>query len=179
LFLKYKTGLFSDATRLLHFAPEPALENILKKQNNINYLTADLYQEEVMEKIDITSIPYPDQSFNAILCNHVLEHIPDDNKAMRELYRVLSAGGWAVLQVPVSKVLETTEEDPAVISEAERERKFGHRDHVRIYGRDYPDRLRQAGFKVEEFSWLTDEGPEFRDPNLNLNKDEVVFFCTK
>ncbi len=179
LFLKYKTGLYTEPTRLLHFAPEPALEHILKKQKNIDYLTADLYQEGVMQKIDITAIPYPDQSFDAIICNHVLEHIPDDKKAMHELYRVLSKGGWAVLQVPASKILEKTEEDATVIEPADRERIFGHRDHVRIYGRDYPDRLRQAGFKVEKFSWVEETGPEFRDPNFNLNKDEVIYFCRK
>ena len=179
LFLKQKTRLFSDPVRLLHFAPEPSLEHIIRKHKHIRYLTADLYQEGVMEKIDITDIPYPDGSFDAILCNHVLEHIPDDARAMKELFRVLAPGGWAVLQVPFSRILEKTFENDEVIEKKDRESVFGHWDHVRIFGLDYPKRLEAAGFKVEPFYWTKDPDPVFHDPKLNLNKDEPVFFCRK
>lgn len=179
LFLVNKTNLFRDRLKLLHIAPEPSLEHILKRQGNIQYLTADLYQEGVMEKIDITNIPYPDNTFDAILCNHVLEHIPDDALAMKELFRVLSPGGWAILQVPISKTLKDTYEDPEVVKKEDREITFGHWDHVRIYGQDYPDRLKKAGFRVEQFSWTSETDNSFHDPKLNLNRDEVVFFCTK
>jgi SAM-dependent methyltransferase len=179
LFLKKRTRLLSDPIRLLHFAPEPPLEYIFKKHKNIRYLSADLYQEGVMETIDITAIPYPENSFDAILCNHVLEHIPDDALAMGELYRVLSPGGWAVLQVPFSKVLDTTYEDPSIVSEEDRERVFGQKDHVRIYGWDYSKRLENAGFRVEAYTWADDPDPAFHDPRLNLNRDELVFFCSK
>lgn len=179
LFLRQKTNFFKDPLSLLHFAPEPSLQLIIEGQKNIQYLTADLYQENVMEKIDITSIPYPDHSFDVILCNHVLEHIPDDRKAMKELYRVLKPGGWAILQVPVSNTLETTFEDPGITSENDRERVFGQRDHVRIYGKDYVDRLNQTGFMVEEFSWVNDPDNSFHDPRINLNKEEVVYYCQR
>ncbi len=179
LFLRSKTGLFTQPARLLHFAPEPSLEHLIRKRKNIKYLTADLYQEGVMEKIDITAIPYPDGSFDAILCNHVLEHVPEDKKAMREIYRVLKPGGWAILQVPFSLTLKDTFEDPTVTGREDRELTFGHWDHVRIYGLDYPQRLEKAGFTVDIFSWVKDPDPTFHDPRLNLNREEVIFFCRK
>ena len=179
LFLSTKTGIFREPLRLLHFAPEPSLEYILRKQKNISYLTADLYQEGVMEKIDVTGIPYPDHFFDAILCNHVLEHIPDDRLAMSELFRVLLPGGWAILQVPFSQVLDNTYENPAVITPGDRETTFGHWDHVRIYGLDYPARLEGAGFEVKAFSWVRDPDPVFHQPKINLNPEELVFFCRR
>lgn len=179
LFLRAKTNLFTDPLRVLHFAPEPSLEHIIRKQKRTDYLTADLYQEGVMEKIDITAIPYPNGSFDAILCNHVLEHIPDDSRAMAELFRVLRPGGWAVLQVPFSRVLEKTYENPGYTSKEDRETYFGHWDHVRIYGKDYPKKLQSAGFSVEEFSWVKAPEAIFHDDRLNLNRDELVFFCRK
>jgi SAM-dependent methyltransferase len=179
LFLRKKTRLFNDPVRLLHFAPEPSLENLIRRQHNVRYLTADLYQEGVMEKIDITAIPYPNESFDAILCNHVLEHVTEDRKAMDELYRVLRPGGWAILQVPFAQNLEETFEDPDIISREDREATFGHWDHVRIYGTDYPSRLEKAGFSVELYSWVNDPDPVFHDPKLNLNREEVVFYCRK
>jgi predicted SAM-dependent methyltransferase len=109
----------------------------------------------------------------------VLEHIPDDRLAMRELFRVLSPGGWAILQVPFSQVLDTTYENPAVITPGDRETTFGHWDHVRIYGLDYPARLEGAGFEVEAFSWVRDPDPVFHQPKINLNPKELVFFCRR
>ena len=153
LFLKNKTNIFSEKIRLLHIAPEPSLEFIFKHQDNIGYLTTDMDPEMVMEQMDITNIQYPENKFDAIICNHVLEHIPDDHKAMTELYRVLNPGGWAILQVPFSKILDKTFEDPSVTTPEEREQIFGQTDHVRIYGKDYADRLRQSGFQVEEYKW--------------------------
>ena len=179
LFFKLKTNLFCDPLRLLHFAPEPSLQHIFEKHKNIQYLTADLYQADVMEKIDITRIQYPENSFDAIICNHVLEHIPDDALAMNELYRVLKPKGWAVLQVPVSKLLKTTFEDPSITNEADREIIFGQKDHIRIYGKDYSEKLVKAGFKVQEFSWVHDQETVFQNQKINLNKDEVVFYCLK
>lgn len=179
LFLKLKTTLFREPTKLLHFAPEPALQKLFEKKENIQYLTADLYQENVMEKIDITQIPYSDNTFDAILCNHVLEHIPDDGLAMRELFRVLKPGGFAILQVPFSNILETTFEDPTVVREKEREVVFGQKDHVRIYGKDYTKRLATAGFNVQVFESTKDQEAAFQDPKINLNRDEPIFYCLK
>ena len=104
---------------------------------NIDYLSADLNSPSAMVKMDITNIKYEDNSFDVIICNHVLEHIPDDRKAMSELYRVLKPGGWAILQVPISLLLNKTYEDPTVTTPEEREKVFGQSDHVRIYAKDY------------------------------------------
>ena len=99
-------------------------------------------------------------SSDAIICNHVLEHIPDDRKAMKELRRVLKPGGWGILQVPISYVLAATHEDPSIVTTEAREQAFGQYDHVRIYAKDYVDRLVGAGFKVEQFDW-TKQGDAF------------------
>jgi len=179
LILRNNTEIFTKQTRLLHIAPEKPLEKIFQKHKNIIYLTADLVPENVMEQMDITNIQYPENNFDTIICNHVLEHIPDDLKAMKELYRILKSGGWAILQVPFSKILDKTFEDPSITSPIDRERIFGQKDHVRIYGKDYSDRLKQAGFIVKEYKWPKDH--DLQNPNniLGLNEDEVVFYCRK
>jgi ubiquinone/menaquinone biosynthesis C-methylase UbiE len=100
-----------------------------------------------MMTMDITDIQYEDQSFDVIYCSHVLEHVQNDKKALRELFRVLKNDGWAILLVPITS--ETTVEDPSIVDPIERLRAFGQEDHVRKYGRDYVDRLREAGFTVE------------------------------
>lgn len=179
LFLVKYTEIFSKQTKLLHLAPEPSLKDVFIKDKNINYLTADLYKEDVMEKIDITNIQYPDRSFDAIIGNHILEHIPDDMKAMNELYRALKPGGWAILQVPFSKILDKTFEDSSVNTEAKREKVFGQKDHVRIYGLDYPERLRKAGFKVTEYKWTEDVDLKKSGNRMGLNEDEIVFYCIR
>lgn len=179
LFLKNRTNFLSKKIRLLHVAPEPPLEYVLKHQKNINYLTTDMDPGNVMEQMDITHIQYPENSFDAIICNHVLEHIPDDHKAMSEVYRVLKSSSWAILQVPFSKILNKTFEDPTVITLENRERIFGQTDHVRIYGQDYSDRLRRAGFDVEEYKWPDDTDLDNSNNRFGLNKEEVVFYCKK
>jgi len=180
LYLLHKTDLFDRPYRLLHIAPEPRLTEILKSKPNLDYLTADFYVDTVMVKMDITDIQYPDNSFDAIICNHVLEHIIDDGKAMSELYRTLKPEGWAILQVPISHILESTYEDSSIVTEQEREIAFGQDDHVRIYADDYVDRLRQVGFKVNVFKWV-DEPEVFGGENnlFGLNKEEAIYFVSK
>jgi len=179
LYLYYKTNLFNQNIKLLHVAPEYKLMSILFKQNNIDYLTADLYAENVMVKMDITNIQYPNNSFDAIICNHVLEHVIDDHKAMSELYRVLRPGGWAVLQVPISLLLKETYEDFSIISPLERERAFGQNDHVRIYAKDYKKRLEEIGFKVKVFKWIEDNTFGGLENKYGLSETESVYFVTK
>ena len=179
LFLKSRTKLFTEPIKLLHIAPEKPLSDILIKLKNIDYLTADLNPEQVRVKMDITAIQFPDNSFDAILCNHVLEHIPDDRKAMSQLYRILKPHGWAILQVPISKVLEHTYEDSSINSPQDREKHFGQKDHVRIYGKDYFQRLKEAGFIVEAYNWTSDSHLLNDGNRYGLNKDETVFYCTK
>jgi SAM-dependent methyltransferase len=148
LYFSAKTDLLSGAPRqLLHVAPEPCLESRLKKRLGENYLSADLSRPRAMVKVDVTAMPFPDDTFDAIYCSHVLEHVADDRKAMREFYRVLKPGAWAVLLVPISAA--RTVEDPLIVKPSERRKAFGQEDHVRRYGPDYADRLREAGFRVE------------------------------
>lgn len=180
LFLLNKTDIFKRPQRVLHVAPEQRLSEVLGKQSSLDYLVADLGSEDVMVKMDITNIQYPDCCFDSIVCNHVLEHVVDDRKAMSELYRVLKAGGWAILQVPLSLSLKRTYEDAAISTETDREKAFGQSDHVRIYAKDYKDRLEQAGFKVSVFNW-TNEASSFGG-NINrfgLNESEDVYLASK
>lgn len=180
LYLLQKTDIFEKTQRVLHVSPEARLADVLRKQASIDYLTADLYSNDVMVKMDITNIHFPDNSFDSIICNHVLEHIIDDRKAMSELYRTLKAGRWSILQVPLSLSLEKTYEDFSITSATGRERAFGRGDHVRIYAKDYKDRLEQAGFKVDVFKWIT-ESENFggRTNRFGLNEEECLFLVSK
>ena len=178
LYLKTKTNVFTANLKLLHIAPEKKLESVLKKLHNLEYLSADLVSPQVMIKMDITNIQYIDNWFDAIIGNHVLEHIPNDQQAMSELFRVLKPGGWAILQVPISLSLSQTYEDPTVSSPAERERHFGQKDHVRIYAKDYKYRLEKSGFSVEVCD-LAKELGESKYHKYGLVRDEHVYFCKK
>jgi SAM-dependent methyltransferase len=162
LYFKRKTNLYSgNSLKMLHVAPEEVFEKLLRTQLGSNYLTADLYNPRAMVKMDITDIQYPDDSFDVIYCSHVLEHVIDDKKAMREFLRVSKPNGWAILLVPI--VAEHTFEDLSITEPAERARLFGQEDHVRNYGRDYEDRLREAGFDVDVIY-----------PEDFLSKEEIV-----
>lgn len=150
-FFKRKTNLFDGhKINMLHIAPEPFFEKRLKKAIGNGYLSADLYDKKAMVKMDITNIHFTDEYFDVIYCSHVLEHIIDDRKAMRELRRVLKSSGWAVIMVPINT--ETTFEDFSITTPKERLKIFGQEDHVRSYGNDFIDRLREAGFIVNTFA---------------------------
>jgi SAM-dependent methyltransferase len=124
------------------------LQRLLQSLPNVTYHSADLASPRAAERFDICAIPYPDDTFDVILCSHVLEHVPDDRKAMSELFRVMKRGGWGLIEAPMNRKRAQTFEDWSVTSEADRERVFGQRDHVRIYGKDYYARLRGVGFQV-------------------------------
>ncbi|MEA2347614.1 MAG: hypothetical protein QOG62_1401 [Thermoleophilaceae bacterium] len=159
LFLEARhSELFTHPMSLLHFAPEPVFRRRLKAVPTLRYTTADLSSPEADEHFDITSIPHPDGSFDAIICSHVLEHVEDDRRALRELHRILAPAGWAIVMVPVDREREQTYEDPAIGDPADRKREFWQEDHVRLYGRDFPDRLREAGFTVTLDSYVADLG---------------------
>lgn len=166
LYLKNETNFFSKDLKVLHFAPEQAFYNRFKKQKNLNYTTTDLESPLADVKADICNLPFESDSYDVILCNHVLEHIPDDTKAMQELYRVLKPGGMAILQIPQDLSREKTFEDNSITDKKERARIFGQYDHVRVYGRDYFDKLRTIGFKVDEV-----------DYTAKLSKQEVEKYC--
>ncbi|WP_421808879.1 class I SAM-dependent methyltransferase [Flagellimonas sp.] len=160
LYLKNETEFFSKPLKVLHFAPEQAFYKRFKKLGNIEYTTTDLNSPLADVKADICNLPFPENAFDVILCNHVLEHIPNDTKAMQELYRVMKPGGWGIFQIPQDLKRETTFEDDSITDKKERARIFGQYDHVRIYGRDYFDKLRSIGFTVEEVDYTQTLSPE-------------------
>ena len=153
LYLKNETNFFSNNLKVLHFAPEQCFLKRFKNLKNLDYTTTDLKSPIADVKADICNLPFKDNSYDIIFCNHVLEHIPDDTKAMQELYRVLKPSGMAILQIPQDLDRDTTFEDDSITDKKERAKVFGQYDHVRIYGLDYFDKLRNIGFKVEEVNY--------------------------
>ena len=153
LFLQQETDLFQSNLKVLHFAPEQAFYKRFRNLKNLDYTTTDLNSPLSDIKADICNLPFDDNTYDVILCNHVLEHIPDDHKAMQELYRVLKPGGWGIFQIPQDLNRERTFEDDSITDRKERAKIFGQYDHVRIYGRDYFNKLRKVGFEVEEVNF--------------------------
>lgn len=148
LFFQRKTDLFVPPGKgMLHVAPERAFEPRLRARLGAGYVTADLADPRADVHMDIMDIQYPDASFDVVYCSHVLEHVPDDRKALREFHRVLKGDGWAIIMVPIT--VSRTVEDPNETDPKERLRRFGQDDHFRRYGPDFLDRLRTAGFTVQ------------------------------
>jgi len=177
LYVCAKTDLFDGHhKKMLHVAPEPQLSRLFRRAPGVEYVSADLQAPNAMVKMDIRDIPYPDNTFDVIYCSHVLEHVPEDRRAMREFYRVLKPGGWAILQVPITGA--ATLEDPTATSPEQRETVFGQRDHVRTYGADYGDRLRDAGFCVAADGFARELGDR-KIRRYGLPKTMDVYFCTK
>ena len=173
LYLKKETQFFSDRLRVLHFAPEQCFLKRFRTLKNLEYTTTDLLSPIADVKADICNLPFDDNSYDVIICNHVLEHIPDDTKAMQELYRVMKPDGWGVFQIPQDLNRDKTFEDNSITDKAERARIFGQYDHVRIYGRDYFDKLRAIGFKVEEVDYTSELTNEDVD-KFRLAKGEII-----
>ncbi len=180
LYLKNKTDFFqselvsgSVKLKVLHFAPEQAFYKRFRNMKNLEYITTDLNSPLADVKADICNLPFNDNQFDVILCNHVLEHIPDDTKAMKELYRVLKPSGMAILQIPQDLTREITFEDDTITDKKERAKIFGQYDHVRVYGRDYFDKLRSIGFKVDEVDY-TAEFSEEKITKYCLAKGEII-----
>jgi SAM-dependent methyltransferase len=139
----------------------------------------DLEVIDVMLTADLQDMPFPDDCFDAVICCHVLEHIHDDRRGMREIRRVLKPHGWAILQAPMALALSSTIEDPSVKDEAERIRRFGQRDHVRMYSpNDYPERLRASGFIVSTIDYPQQMGSAVIE-RYALTAGEVVYFCQR
>ncbi len=178
LYLKDHTGFFSKNLKVLHFAPEQAFYKRFRKLSNLDYTTTDLNSPLADVKADICDLPFENHSFDFILCNHVLEHIPDDKLAMQELYRVLKPGGTAILQIPQELDRALTFQDDNITDPKERAKIFGQYDHVRIYGRDYFDKLRQIGFKVEEVDLTSTLSAQEID-KYRLAKGELIPVCRK
>jgi SAM-dependent methyltransferase len=150
LWLERKTDFFSAPYRLLHIAPEHCYLRPFERLFGEKYITADLESPLAKVKLDVQQMPFGDCEFDVVICNHILEHVDSDRKALEEIYRVMRHCGWGILLSPVDYGLESSYEDPTKTTPEERREAFGQPDHLRIFGRDYADRLRAIGFEVEE-----------------------------
>jgi len=180
LFLNDETNFFTSTKKLkvLHIAPEQCFLDIFRNQKNLAYITSDLESPIADVKADICDLPFKDNEFDVVFCNHVLEHIPEDYKAMQELYRVLKKGGFGVFQIPQDLNRATTFEDDAITDKKQRAEIFGQYDHVRVYGRDYFDKLRAVGFRVDEVDYTKKIAPEKLE-RFCLMKGEILPVCYK
>jgi len=152
-YLKNETDFFTAPRKMLHVAPEYCFIDRFEALENLDYITGDLESPLAKVKMDVHEIPFPDNEFDVLFCNHVLEHVVDDIAVMQEIRRVLKPGGWAVLQSPQDMSLATTYEDMSITDPKEREKHFGQDDHLRMYGRDFDERLAQGGFEVNLYDY--------------------------
>ena len=152
--------------------------SLFKKQQNLDYTTADLNSPWADVKMDVHNIPFDDESFDVIMCNHVLEHVEDDKKVMNEFYRVMKKNGWGIFQVPIDMNREETFDDPSITDPREREKHFWQADHVRLYGKDYGKKLQEAGFDVIEDNFIDQIGEKLVN-RYALPKGEIIYLCKK
>lgn len=178
LYLKNKTNFFTAPKKMLHIAPEQCFLERFKKMKHIDYTTADLISPLADVKADVCNLPFQDNTFDVVFCNHVLEHVTDDAKAMSELYRVLKPGGLGIFQIPQEIERTTTYEDFTITSPEDRSKHFGQYDHVRVYGMDYFDKLRAVGFKVDAVKYAQTI-PADKVIEYCLVPHEILPVCTK
>lgn len=162
LYLKEKTDFFKSSMKVLHIAPEQPFQERFKKIEQLEYITADLESPIADYKCDVQDLPFKENEFDMVICNHVLEHVDDDRKAMAEILRVLKPGAKAILLVPLEFGLEKTYEDPGITSPKERAKHFKQYDHVRLYGTDFPKRLEEVGYIVPKQNYLDEIHEEVR-----------------
>ena len=181
LYLQNETDFFTSEQKLnvMHFAPEQEFYKRFKKQKNINYTTTDLLSPLADVKADICNLPFEEKQFDVVFCNHVLEHIEDDKKAMSELYRITKTNGIGLCLVPIMLSLDKSLENKEYLqTEDLRWKYFGQDDHVRMYSKnDFITRLERVGFKVEQY------GQEFfgKDvfESLGLDKKSILYVVEK
>lgn len=178
LWLQRETNFFTRSQTLLHFAPEQAFYKRFRKMKNLNYTTTDIESPLAMVKADICQLPFEDNSFDTVFCNHVLEHIPDDKKAMQEIFRVLKPQGMAILQIPQDTSRAVTFEDNSITDPEERTKIFGQYDHVRVYGMDYFEKLKNIGFEVHAIDYTKELSAE-EIKRFCLAKGELLPVCYK
>lgn len=177
LFLQQKTDFFTKPLRVLHIAPELCFIERMQALSNLDYITGDIESPLATVKMDVHQIPFEDNSFDVVFCNHVMEHVDDDIRACQEINRVLKPSGWGIIQSPVYNLPETIE-DKSITDPRERERLFGQRDHVRKYGLDYAQRLSQSGLRMEENHFINTLSPELVQKHA-LPSQEIIFYCQK
>ena len=179
LFLKNNSNFFTaEKLEVLHIAPEQCFHKRFKEQKNLNYLTGDLVSPIADLHFDLHSIPLEDNRFDVVFCNHVMEHVDDALQCMKEVYRVMKPGGWAIMQVPQDFSREETYEDKSITSPEEREKHYWQKDHVRLFGKDYPRWLEKAGFSVQEFDPKKEIGNELIE-RYRLIPSEILYIFHK
>ena len=178
LFLKNETDFFSSSLKVLHVAPEQCFLKRFRSLKNLDYITADLESPIADVHFDLHDIPLSDNQYDIIICNHVMEHVRDDKRVLGELLRILKPGGRAIVQVPLDYSRTSTFEDPSVTRPSDRENLFGQRDHVRVYGLDYPERLRTSGFMVEEIAYPLQLGKDIVS-KYRLPEEEIIYLNIK
>jgi SAM-dependent methyltransferase len=178
LYLQEKTNFFDAPHKVLHVAPEHCFIHRFEAMKNLDYVTADIESPLAQVKMDIHAIPFESNTFDVAFCNHVMEHVADDHQAMKELCRVLKPNGWAIIQSPMDTSRSTTFEDASITSEADREKYYWQKDHVRLFGLDYAQRLEKAGFQVTEDPFVKELGQQVVS-RYALPSEEIIYFCRK
>lgn len=177
VYLKEKTNFFSQKLDVLHIAPEPCFMKYFEKQHGEKYITADIESPLAKIKMDIHSIPFAENTFDVLLCNHVLEHVRDDIRVMGEIRRVLKPQGWAIMQVPFfSPVPEVTFEDNSITNPRDREKTFGQDDHVRKFGKDYAKRIERSGLRAQPDDFAKTYAPADR---YGISRGEIIYRAIK
>lgn len=178
LFLQNKTNFLTDRLKVLHVAPELCFIKRFEALQNLDYITADIESPLAKVKMDLHDIPFEENTFDVAFCNHVMEHVEDDIRCMNELHRVLKPGGWAIIQSPIDASRSVTFEDKTITKPSEREKAFGQNDHLRVYGKDYQQRLEAGGFDVTPIDYAKELDPETRK-RYALPPQEIIYFCRK
>ena len=179
LYLKDESNFFTaPQLNVLHIAPEQCFIHKFRRQSNLNYLTGDLESPIADIHFDLHEIPLEDNRFDVVFCNHVMEHVKDPLQCMREIYRVMKPGGWAIMQVPQDMSREITYEDESIVTPEDREKHFWQKDHVRLFGRDYPKWLEKAGFYIKEFD-LNAKYDNSKIEQFRLLKNELLYVAFK
>lgn len=183
LYLQRETDLFKEDHRLLHIAPERCFYRSFAKSTLLDYTAADKFTKgnkypRKTVNFDLTEARFSDEYFDVFICCHVLEHIPDDYKAISELYRMTRRNGWGILQVPIRRDMPSTFEDPSIVTEAEREAAYGQFDHVRQYGLDFIDRVTAAGFDVTRISCEDFSSPQEMQRYRIIDSDDI-YVCRR
>jgi SAM-dependent methyltransferase len=176
LLFERRPELLGNVASLLHLSPEWCLRERLNREPGLRYVTSDLdIGQDVDLRLDVTALELPDDAFDAVICSHVLEHVPDDATAMRELRRVTAPGGWCLVMVPIDLTRAQTYEDASIVEPGERERAFLQHDHVRLYATDIAARLRAARFEVEVIDTIDELGEEAG--RYGLHAGDLIFLC--